>query len=138
MCQIILWDTLQLGHVCVSDLLYNAQRVWLQTLEAVNMMEGSTLWTFDQKENKEARVDVMNIYTALYVMDLDGDGVADIVITHGGDPLAKPGLLSILNNTIHKMLIFIFNLSILIRVGAWITKSYIWEVIIIKIFTLFQ
>ena len=82
------------------------------------MKAGSTLWTFDQKENKEVRVDVMNIYTALYVMDLDGDGVADIVIMHGGDPLAKPGLLSILNNTIHKMLIFIFNLSILIRVGA--------------------
>ena len=59
------------------------------------MKEGVTLWTFEQKENREARNDVMNVYTALYVTDLDDDGVADIVTVHGGDPLAKPGLVQI-------------------------------------------
>ena len=61
------------------------------------MTEGVTLWTFDQKENREARNDAMNVYTPLYVTDLDDDGVADIVTVHGGDPLAKPGLGQIFN-----------------------------------------
>ena len=61
------------------------------------MKEGVTLWTFDQRENREARNDIMNVYTALYVTDLDDDGVADIVTMHGGDPIAKPGLAQIEN-----------------------------------------
>lgn len=36
----------------------------------------------------------MNIYTPQYISDQDGDGVMDLVVIHGGDPLADPGKLN--------------------------------------------
>ena len=33
----------------------------------------------------------MNFYTGQFIEDADGDGVADIVAVHGGDPFAPPG-----------------------------------------------
>ena len=33
----------------------------------------------------------MNVYTAQFVRDLNGDGIPDIVNIHGGDPFGEPG-----------------------------------------------
>lgn len=53
--------------------------------EAVSGKTGEQLWRFGPQP---ARSTLMNLYTAQFVQDLDGDGVFDIVVAHGGDPLA--------------------------------------------------
>ncbi|KAL5019654.1 hypothetical protein ScPMuIL_002546, partial [Solemya velum] len=58
------------------------------TFQAVNGRDGNTLWTFD---DPVARNEIMNLYTAQVIRDLDGDDVTDILAIHGGDPLQDPG-----------------------------------------------
>ena len=53
--------------------------------EAVTSKTGKLLWRFG---SQPARNTMMNLYTAQFVRDLDGDGVLDIVVAHGGDPMA--------------------------------------------------
>ena len=57
-------------------------------MEAIDTVEGRLLWNFTHSSE---RVDIMNLYTAQFVGDLDGDGVADLVNIHGGDPFGEPG-----------------------------------------------
>ncbi|XP_060079842.1 uncharacterized protein LOC132559243 [Ylistrum balloti] len=54
--------------------------------QAVSGRDGSLLWNFDY-----GKEDIMNLYTPQIIRDLDGDGTADILTMHGGDPLQEPG-----------------------------------------------
>eukprot|EP00058_Branchiostoma_floridae_P017038 XP_002602526.1 hypothetical protein BRAFLDRAFT_93831 [Branchiostoma floridae] len=58
--------------------------------QAVSGRDGRVLWKFGPQE---AKVDMMNLYTAQFVPDRDGDGVPDVLAAHGGDPLREPGSL---------------------------------------------
>ena len=49
---------------------------------------GSLIWKFD---TQEAKNEIMNLYTAQIIRDLDGDGTVDVLAIHGGDPLGAPG-----------------------------------------------
>lgn len=53
--------------------------------EAISAQAGKMLWRF-RKEDPGYEA-LMGIYTAQFVRDLDGDGVSDVLISHGGDPL---------------------------------------------------
>ena len=53
--------------------------------DAVSGKDGRLLWSL---ADKHVRSDIMNLYTAQFIRDLDGDGVAEILAAHGGDPLA--------------------------------------------------
>ncbi|ESO12029.1 hypothetical protein HELRODRAFT_158433 [Helobdella robusta] len=55
------------------------------TLEAVNLVNGESLWTFTNSLSRDER---MNLYTAQFIGDIDGDFVDDLVNIHGGNPLA--------------------------------------------------
>ncbi|XP_076457343.1 uncharacterized protein LOC143291388 [Babylonia areolata] len=55
--------------------------------EAVSCKEGRLLWRF---EDGEVRNRFSNVYTPQFVHDMDGDHVPDILIVHGGDPIAQP------------------------------------------------
>lgn len=58
-------------------------------MEAINSINGRMLWNFTHSTE---RVDIMNLYTAQFIQDLDGDGVVDLLNIHGGDPFGEPGL----------------------------------------------
>eukprot|EP00795_Rhopilema_esculentum_P015250 gene15250-6458_t len=53
--------------------------------DAVSGKDGKLLWAF---WDQHVRSDVMNLYTAQFIKDLNNDGVADVLQIHGGDPLA--------------------------------------------------
>ena len=53
--------------------------------DAVSGKDGHLLWAF---WDKAARSDVMNLYTAQFIRDLNSDGVMEVLQIHGGDPLA--------------------------------------------------
>lgn len=53
--------------------------------DAVSGKDGHLLWAF---WDAVARSDIMNLYTAQFIRDLDGDGVMEVLQIHGGDPLA--------------------------------------------------
>ncbi|GIX84799.1 hypothetical protein CDAR_490432 [Caerostris darwini] len=55
---------------------------------AVNGKDGTLLWEFD---DQNAKIDASNVYTPQYISDVDSDGVLDLVVIHGGDPLKEPG-----------------------------------------------
>ena len=59
----------------------------LQAFEAVSCKEGKLLWTF---QDGAAQKRFSNVYTPQYIDDMDGDHVPDILVSHGGDPLAEP------------------------------------------------
>ena len=69
-------------------------KLLLQTFEAVNGKTGELLWRYKDDAGANDEVDVMNLYTGQFIDDLNGDGVADIVNIHGGDPFAQPGQFS--------------------------------------------
>ncbi|KAI8508971.1 hypothetical protein Bbelb_128190 [Branchiostoma belcheri] len=58
--------------------------------QAVSGSDGRLLWKFGPQE---AKVEMMNLYTAQFLPDMDGDGVPDVLAAHGGDPLREPGSL---------------------------------------------
>uniref|UniRef100_T1JFB9 FAM234A/B beta-propeller domain-containing protein n=1 Tax=Strigamia maritima TaxID=126957 RepID=T1JFB9_STRMM len=58
------------------------------TFEAINGKNGNLMWKF---ESKKVKNDIMNVYTAQFVRDLNEDGVIDVLAAHGGDALAEPG-----------------------------------------------
>ncbi len=58
-----------------------------QTFSAVSGSDGRELWTFSGSEQNS----IMNLYTGQFIRDVDGDGVADVLNVHGGDPLGEPG-----------------------------------------------
>ncbi|XP_066299151.1 uncharacterized protein [Branchiostoma lanceolatum] len=58
--------------------------------QAVSGRDGRVLWKFGPQE---AKVEMMNLYTAQFLPDMDGDGVPDVLAAHGGDPLREPGSL---------------------------------------------
>lgn len=47
------------------------------------------MWEFD---DQNAKIDTSNVYTPQYLMDIDFDGVPDLLVVHGGDPLKEPGM----------------------------------------------
>lgn len=53
--------------------------------DAVSGKDGQLLWGF---WDAAARSDVMNLYTAQFIKDLNNDGVMEVLQIHGGDPLA--------------------------------------------------
>lgn len=56
--------------------------------QAVSGRDGSLLWNYGPQESKN---NIMNVYTPSYISDIDNDHVPDLVVAHGGDPLAEPG-----------------------------------------------
>ncbi|KAG1658912.1 Protein FAM234B [Nymphon striatum] len=60
----------------------------IATLVAISGQNGTRLWTFN---DPEVKIERSNIYTPQYIHDVDGDGVGDLLVMHGGDPLKKPG-----------------------------------------------
>lgn len=61
----------------------------IQGFSAINGKDGSLLWEFD---DQNAKIDTSNVYTPQYLMDIDFDGVPDLLVIHGGDPLKEPGI----------------------------------------------
>ena len=57
-------------------------------LLAISGIDGSLLWNFNS--NHIAHTDLMSMYTPQLVHDIDGDGISDAVIVHGGDELSDP------------------------------------------------
>ncbi|KAK6165207.1 hypothetical protein SNE40_023561 [Patella caerulea] len=55
--------------------------------DAISGKEGKLLWRFGDADPENS---IMNLYTAQYVNDMDGDSVPDIFAVHGGDPLQSP------------------------------------------------
>lgn len=55
---------------------------------ALNGRNGSVLWSFDTHLVKS---DLMSVYDAQTLQDLDGDGVPEVLAVHGGDELSDPG-----------------------------------------------
>ncbi|KAL3885796.1 hypothetical protein ACJMK2_025834 [Sinanodonta woodiana] len=56
--------------------------------QAISGKTGSLLWSF---ESQEAKNEIMNLYTAHIIPDMDGDDTVDVLAIHGGDPLGEPG-----------------------------------------------
>ena len=54
---------------------------------AVSARTGAKIWDFGDHAVKS---DLMSVYAAQLVPDLDGDGVQDVLAVHGGDPLSDP------------------------------------------------
>jgi hypothetical protein len=59
---------------------------WSQVFLAIDTVAGKVLWTV-----KVSNDDLSNFYTAQIIYDLNADGVAEILVSHGGDPLRVPG-----------------------------------------------
>lgn len=53
--------------------------------QAISGKSGKLLWNFG---DQPARDVMMNLYTAQFIRDMNGDGVMDVLAAHGGDPLA--------------------------------------------------
>lgn len=53
--------------------------------QAVSGKKGQLIWNFGPQESRDTN---MNLYTAQFIRDLNGDGVMEVLVTHGGDPLA--------------------------------------------------
>ncbi|GAB6019216.1 hypothetical protein CHUAL_000827 [Chamberlinius hualienensis] len=60
----------------------------LKVFEAVNGRDGRLLWFLGPQE---ATNGIMNFYTPQFIEDIDGDGISEVLTSHGGDPLADPG-----------------------------------------------
>ena len=52
-------------------------------------MTGEILWGF---ENHIIKSDLMSVFVAQFIDDLDGDGVQEVLAVHGGDELSDPGM----------------------------------------------
>lgn len=55
--------------------------------QAISGKRGELIWNFGPQESRDTN---MNLYTAQFIRDLNGDGVMEVLVTHGGDPLAEP------------------------------------------------
>lgn len=55
--------------------------------QAINGKTGNKIWDFGPQESRDTN---MNLYTAQFIRDLNSDGVMEVLVTHGGDPLAEP------------------------------------------------
>ena len=53
--------------------------------QAISGKKGELIWNFGPQESRDTN---MNLYTAQFIRDLNGDGVMEVLVTHGGDPLA--------------------------------------------------
>ena len=53
--------------------------------QAVSGKTGNTIWDFGPQESRNTN---MNLYTAQFIRDLNSDGVMEVLVTHGGDPMA--------------------------------------------------
>ena len=54
---------------------------------ALSLKTGRMIW---QLEDHAIKSDLMSVFAAQFVSDLDNDGVQDILAVHGGDPLSDP------------------------------------------------
>jgi hypothetical protein len=54
---------------------------------AVSLKEGKELWSFGEHAILS---DLMSVYAAQFIEDIDNDGVQDVLAVHGGDALADP------------------------------------------------
>ncbi|XP_022252488.1 uncharacterized protein LOC106468446 isoform X1 [Limulus polyphemus] len=57
-------------------------------LLAVSGKDGTVIWNF---KDSDAKIKTSNMYTPVYINDINSDGVPDLVQIHGGDPLKEPG-----------------------------------------------
>eukprot|EP00106_Octopus_bimaculoides_P010095 XP_014777537.1 PREDICTED: uncharacterized protein LOC106874346 [Octopus bimaculoides] len=55
--------------------------------QVISGRDGTLIWDFGHQKAKNG---IMNLYTAQFIRDLDGDGVLDVLAVHGGDPLQHP------------------------------------------------
>ncbi|OQV18864.1 hypothetical protein BV898_07118 [Hypsibius exemplaris] len=53
---------------------------------AIDTRTGTPLWTV-----KVSDTDLSNFYTPQIIRDLNNDGVPEVLVSHGGDPLREPG-----------------------------------------------
>lgn len=53
--------------------------------QAVSGKTGNTIWDYGPQVSRNTN---MNLYTAQFIRDLNSDGVMEVLVTHGGDPLA--------------------------------------------------
>ena len=73
--------------------------------DAISGKDGHLLWSF---WDKTVRSEVMNLYTAQFIRDLNSDGVMEVLQIHGGDPLALVSF--ILTQYKHLSLSFLISL----------------------------
>jgi hypothetical protein len=67
----------------------DADALCLQLLFAFSGKDGSLLWEFG---NHDVQSDLMSVYAAQFVQDLNGDGRPEVLAVHGGDELSDPGI----------------------------------------------
>ena len=53
--------------------------------QAVSGKTGNIIWDFGPQESRDTN---MNLYTGQFIRDLNSDGVMEVLVTHGGDPMA--------------------------------------------------
>ena len=53
--------------------------------EAISGKTGNMIWEFGPQECRDTN---MNLYTGQFIRDLNNDGVMEVLVTHGGDPIA--------------------------------------------------
>lgn len=53
--------------------------------EVVSGKTGNMIWGFGPQESRDTN---MNLYTGQFVRDLNSDGAMEVLVTHGGDPMA--------------------------------------------------
>ncbi len=66
---------------------YKASFFVLQLLFAFDTTKGKVLWDFKPDVIKS---DLMSMYAAQFVHDLNGDGIPEVLAVHGGDPGSDP------------------------------------------------
>jgi hypothetical protein len=69
--------------------------------EAISARHGTLLWKFSKAN--PGYEEIMAVYTAQFVRDLNGDGIADILASHGGDPLRSVCLCSLIDTLITQL-----------------------------------
>ena len=62
---------------------------FFQVFFALSGKTGEILWGF---ENHIIKSDLMSVFVAQFIDDLDGDGVQEVLAVHGGDELSDPGM----------------------------------------------
>ena len=63
--------------------------IFFQVFFALSGKTGEILWGF---ENHIIKSDLMSVFVAQFIDDLDGDGVQEVLAVHGGDELSDPGM----------------------------------------------
>ena len=88
--RLVLYKYSQLNWYRVQNVIvgWHYNDIFDQVLFALSGKDGKILWEFG---NHAVQSDLMSVYAAQFVHDLNGDGCPEILAVHGGDELSDPG-----------------------------------------------